>query len=92
MQTPDSQQIIERFFEVIYDLIARKVIRGKQTFTREYGIDRWNFNKLEVDKSRDLFQLSWLAHLINDFGVSSEWLMTGKGEMYIWVPQPAKKR
>lgn len=92
MQTSDSQKIVERFFEVIYDLKARRVIRGKQTFTRAYGIDRWNFNKVEADKSRDIFQISWLAYLVNDFGVSSEWLMTGRGDMYISVPQPAKKR
>lgn len=92
MQSSDSQKIVERFFEVIYDLKARRVIRGKQTFTRAYGIDRWNFNKVEADKSRDIFQISWLAYLINDFGVSSEWLMTGRGDMYISVPQPAKKR
>jgi hypothetical protein len=92
MQSSDSQKIVERFFEVIYDLKARRVIRGKQTFTRAYGIDRWNFNKVEADKSRDIFQISWLAYLVNDFGVSSEWLMTGRGDMYISVPQPAKKR
>lgn len=92
MQNQNDQKVVERFFEVIYDLKARRVIRGKLTFTRAYGIDRWNFNKLEADKSRDLLKLSWLSHLINDFGVSSEWLLTGRGDMYVSVPQPAKKR
>lgn len=30
MQTIESQKIVTRFFEAIYDLKARKVIRGKQ--------------------------------------------------------------
>lgn len=89
----DSRDIIDRFFLVLYDLIDRKVIRGKKTFTTHYGIDRWNLNKLENDKSREgIFKLAWLAYLINDFGVNSEWLITGRGDMYINVPQPAKKR
>ena len=82
MQNLEGVQIIERFFLAIYDLKARRVIRGKKTFTDRYGIDRWNFNKCEADKSRDIFKLAWLAYLINDFGVSSEWLMTGRGDMY----------
>lgn len=82
MQTEDSQKIIERFFEVLYVLIERKEIRGKQTFTREYNIDRWNFNKLEKDKSRDIFQIAWLTYLVKNHNVSSEWLLTGRGEMF----------
>ena len=82
MQTPESQKIIERFFEALHVLIDKKVIRGKQTFTRRYGINRWNFNTVEKDKSRDIFQMSWLANMINDYGISSQWLMTGNGEMF----------
>lgn len=82
MQTPESQKIIERFFEALHVLIDMKVIRGKQTFTRRYGINRWNFNTVEKDKSRDIFQMSWLANMINDYGISSQWLMTGNGEMF----------
>jgi len=26
--------------------------------------------------------MAWLAYLINDYGISSQWLMTGKGEMF----------
>lgn len=83
MQTPDSQKIIERFFFVLHDMISNKYIRGKQTFTREYKINRWNFNTVEKDHSRDIFQMAWLAYLINYWGISSKWLMSGDGEMYI---------
>lgn len=83
MQTEDSQKIIKRFFEVIYALKEQKVIRGKQTFTNKYNINRWNFNTLEKNHASDIFQIEWLTHLVNDFDVSSQWLIIGKGEMFI---------
>lgn len=35
------------FFEALYRLKDDGKIRGKQTFTREFDINRWNLNKLE---------------------------------------------
>jgi hypothetical protein len=83
MQTEESQKIVKRFFEALYALKEKKVIRGKQTFTNKYGINRWNFNKLEKSPERDIMQMSWLAYLVSDYGVSSEWLLTGRGEMFV---------
>ena len=82
MQNEEGIKIVERFFKAIYDLKERKVIRGKQTFTRKYGINNRNFWQLEQDKSRDILQLVWIAHLVTDYGVSAEWILTGKGDMY----------
>lgn len=82
MQTEDSQKIVARFFEAIYRLKATGVIRGKQTFTRSHGINRWNLNTLEKDHSRDIFQPAWLTYLVNDYQVSAEWLLTGRGDMF----------
>jgi hypothetical protein len=82
MQNEEGKQIVGRFFEALFDLKARKIIRGKQTFTRRYGINNRNFWLLEQDKSRDILQLAWIAHLVRDYGVSAEWIMTGKGDMY----------
>lgn len=47
MQTEDSQKVVRRFFEALYRLKDDGKIRGKQTFTREFDINRWNLNKLE---------------------------------------------
>lgn len=81
MQTEDSQKVIKRFFEALYYLKDMKIIRGKQTFTNEFGINRWNLNTLEKDMSRDIFQVSWLTYLVQKYGVSSTWLLTGRGEI-----------
>ncbi len=81
MQTEDSQKVIARFFEALRYLKEMKIIRGKQTFTNEFGINRWNLNTLEKDMSRDIFQVAWLSYLVQKYGVSSTWLLTGRGEI-----------
>ncbi len=82
MQTPESQAVVKRFFEALYRLKADRKIRGKQTFTREYGINRWNMNTLEKEPDRDIFQVSWLTFLVRDYDVSPMWLLTGFGDFY----------
>lgn len=82
MQTEESQAIVKRFFEALYRLKDDGKIRGKQTFTREYGINRWNLNSLEKDPKRDIFQVSWLSYLVKDYNVSPMWLLTGLGSFY----------
>ena len=81
MQTKDSQEIISRFFQALYYLKSERGIRGKQTFTAKHGINRWNMNTLEKDMTRDIFQPAWLTYLVNDYGISPEWLLTGKGDI-----------
>lgn len=82
MQTEDSQRIVARFFEALGRLKADRKIRGKQTFTRKYGINRWNLNTLEKDHTRGIFQPAWLAYLAEGYGVSAQWLLTGEGDFY----------
>ena len=82
MQTIESQAIVKRFFEALYRLKEDRKIRGKQTFTREYGINRWNLNTLEKEPERDLFQVCGLSFLVRDFDVSPMWLLTGFGDFY----------
>lgn len=81
MQTPDSQKIISRFFQALYYLKSQRVIRGKQTFTTKFKINRWNMNTLEKDMTRDIFQPAWLTYLVVEYNISAEWLLTGRGEI-----------
>ncbi len=92
MQSPDSQIIIKRFFEALQKLKEYKVIRGKQTFTNRYNINRWNLNTLENSLERDLFQVAWLDYLVRDYMVSPRWLLTGEGNFfeYGWDAEKVK--
>lgn len=83
MQSERSQMIVRRFFEALQILKANKIIRGKQTFTSRYGINRWNLNTLEKEPERDIFQVSWLEYLVNDYKVSPLWLLTGNGSFFM---------
>lgn len=82
MQSEQSQVIVRRFFEALQILKANKIIRGKQTFTNRYGINRWNMNTLEKEPERDIFQVAWLKYLVEDYGVSPLWLLTGEGAFF----------
>lgn len=82
MQTPDSQIIVNRFFEALRKLTELKVIRGKQSFTRRYNINRWNMNTLEKNPESDMFQAAWLLYLTRDYMVSPRWLITGEGSFF----------
>lgn len=81
MQTEDSQKIIRRFFQALQHLKDQRIIRGKQTFTRQFGINRWNMNTVEKEPSRDMFQTAWLSYLVTEYGVSADWLLTGRGSI-----------
>lgn len=83
MHNPESVEIIKRFFYVLDLLKATKVIRGEKTFTDKYNINRRNLYILRKEPTRDQFQMAWLSHLINDFGVSAQWLLTGNGEIFV---------
>lgn len=93
MQTSDSQIIVNRFFDAIRLLTEYKIIRGKQTFTRRYGINRWNFCTCEKEPERDIFQPAWLNYLVVDYKVSSQWILTGEGDFFAtgWDADLVKK-
>lgn len=82
MQSPDSQQIVLRFFEALRMLKQVGTIRGISNFTDDYKINRRNLYLLERDPSRNIFQVAWLSYLVRDYGVSSSWLLTGSGGMF----------
>jgi hypothetical protein len=83
MRSPENIAIVDRFFESLEALKAKKQIRGKATFCKLYGINRRNLHKLENDHSSLIFEVCWLSHLVSNFGVSADWLLSGSGDIFI---------
>ena len=90
MQTEESQKVTKRFLKALDKLKANKIIRGKKTFMDKYEINPRNFWQLEQNTEKDILQLSWLSHIVEDFGISAKWLLTGKGKMFE-TPKQKKK-
>lgn len=82
MQTSDTIILVNRFFTAIDTLKEQKAIRGLQTFTNKYDIDRRNLLKMRKDPTTYQFQASWMTYLVKDYGVSPRWLLTGEGQMF----------
>lgn len=83
MQSQESVKIVDRFFEVLETLIASKQVRGRQAFCDAYNINRRNLYQLDLNRHRNIFQVCWLMYLARDYNVSTEWLLTGKGSMFM---------
>ena len=88
-----NETICRNFFAALERLTADKVIRGKATFAKRYGINRMNFYQLQQDMSRQIFQPSWLYNLVADYKVNPMFLITGEGSFYLpkWTAQRVKK-
>ena len=82
MNNPESIKIIDRFFEAFDALKEMGRIKNNERFVKMYDIPKSTFYDSRRMRESNKFQISWLAILVNDFGVSSEWLMTGKGNMF----------
>ena len=81
MQTPDSQQIVKRFFEVINILKETKHI-NKNDLAFNYEINRRNFWFMENNPQSGMFQIAWLMYMVQEYNVSTELLMTGRDSIF----------
>lgn len=82
MNTPETKQVIMRFYTALDTLKAMGKIRGINTYCTAYNIDRRNLYAQRKDLERSWFQVSWLYPMVKDFGVSARWLLTGYGNMF----------
>lgn len=87
---PQAHEIQRRFFEAIDLLIESDRIKSLQSFCNEYGLHRPKYSNIRTrtkDESKPgtgykFIDLDALAYLVSDYGVSSEWLLLGKGGMF----------
>ena len=70
------QTVADRFFEAFDALLAMGETKI-QTFCREGGID-----KRDNTDSRREIPTAWLTFIVEHYGVSPRWLLTGRGQMF----------
>ncbi|MCJ2381294.1 hypothetical protein MUN53_11845 [Parabacteroides sp. AGMB00274] len=78
----DGIDVTNRFFEAIETLKHQKKMRGLQTFTNKYGLNRWNINTVKWNPEKSVLKPEWIVYLVRDYGISSEWILLGKGDMF----------
>lgn len=85
----EAEQIQRRFFDALNMLISQGRLDGIQTFCRQYGLNRPKYSNLRMSLSTGHSAASYkyidieaLSHLVKDYGISAEWLLTGSGGMF----------
>ncbi len=76
-----SQGIKERFFMALDTLKSKGVIRGVGTFAKMHGLNAGNLRSLRYRENWSVCS-EYLYYIIRDFGVNSNWLITGQGSMF----------
>lgn len=84
----ETLAIIGRFFEALDALIETKAIRGLNTYCTKYNIDSRHIYAQKKDLNKGFFEVYWILPMISDYGVSSKWMLFGKGPMF----RPTAKR
>ena len=77
----NEETITERFIQAFAELHRVREINITR-FCREVGADRRNFTALMVTPTRHLLRPEWLAGVVLAYGVSADWLLTGRGMMF----------
>lgn len=75
----DGTEITIRFFKAIELLKANGKIRGTQTFTNAYGINRRNFISVRKKPETSFLKPEWILWLCRDYNISLEWIFFGTG-------------
>ena len=76
-----SYKIAERFW-IAFDVLRDSGGRGwEYNFIKEVGTNIGNFRKLKSNYARS-FELGYIQYIVEKYNVSSEWIITGKGEMF----------
>ncbi len=80
-----GQQITNRFFEAVDSLVSEKKLRGVQTLAKQMGVGNATLRKLKLrckNNQKHSIKPEFMHFLVTEYGVSAEWLLTGKGKMF----------
>lgn len=87
---PKAKEIQARFFQAIDMLIESGKIKSLNAFCEQYGLHRPKYSNIrsyskdetKLGTGYKFIDIDALSYLVTDYGVSSDWLLTGKGGMF----------
>jgi hypothetical protein len=82
MTEQEHLEIVSRFFEAIDWLKETRRILGLQTFARSCGVDRRSLRRLRAEPEKYSLKVGWVVHLVREYGINADWLLTGEGPMH----------
>ena len=81
MVSAEGQKITARFFEAVDALISMGRLRGLQTLSKEIGVEGGNMRKLKRQPDTYILKPEYIRHIVIEYGVSANWVITGSGKM-----------
>jgi hypothetical protein len=81
LNSPEATAITKRFFIAIDYLIAKREIRGLNTFANMHNLNYWNLYTLRKEPERRVLKVDYIAFLAKDFNISLEYLIFGVGSI-----------
>lgn len=80
--SPEGIAVTKRFFEALDMLKAQKRMRGLLTFTKAHDINYWNINTVRNQPESRVLKPEWITYMVLDYGISANWIITGRGGMF----------
>lgn len=87
---PQVIDIQRRFFEAISMAKAMGKTTGLKSFCEAHRLNRVKYYRIKNDLNKPIAEMHYkaididaLLYVCRDFGVSSEWLLLGRGELQI---------
>jgi hypothetical protein len=89
---PQAIEIQKRFFEALEIAIESGQINGLKGFCENHALNRVKYCNIKAELNKPhserkesnykIIDLDALAYICNDFKVSPEWLLSGRGKMF----------
>lgn len=83
-------EITNRFFQAIDIMKAQGKIKSLRAITERYGLNYGNFYSIRKNPETFILKPELIARLIEDYNVSSDWILLGKGQPF--KPLKTKKK